>query len=328
MKISVIVPMFNSQNFIIDCVNSILAQTFTDFELILIDDCSTDGTVDLIRSRYNDPRIRLILKTQKEFDWGARNLGIQLAHGEYVYFVDHDDVLIAEALEILWHGVEISDADTVHFNQYISDLNPVGSKNLNETIYKMKDTTPPWKFVPEDVEWRLFHRDSTLQVMPWQKLIRRKFLIDYGIYFPPVWISSDSLLYFAEMCLARKIFVVDGFGYVYRNNLQSQMHNDSEKILRHSIENFLPFIDYMEEIFSKDLVTPLSRELQLKYELKFFSYLNFYLARKIYSDGMSIENIESILNQRINEGFLQNSKSVRMLFHMAVKNYISRNKEV
>ena len=322
MKISVIVPMFNSQNFIIDCVNSILAQTFTDFELILIDDCSTDGTVDLIRSRYNDPRIRLILKTQKEFDWGARNLGIQLAHGEYVYFVDHDDVLIAEALEILWHGVEISDADTVHFNQYISDLNPVGSKNLNETIYKMKDTTPPWKFVPEDVEWRLFHRDSTLQVMPWQKLIRRKFLIDYGIYFPPVWISSDSLLYFAEMCLARKIFVVDGAGYIYRNNLKSQMHNDSEIKFQHSIENFAPFIDYMEEIFAKDLVTPLSRELQLKYELKFCRDLNLYLAMKIYNEETSIDIIDSILKQQIKNGYLHDRKSIRMLFHFAIENFI------
>ncbi|MBR1421637.1 MAG: glycosyltransferase family 2 protein [Selenomonadaceae bacterium] len=327
MKISVIVPMFNSETFIVDCVNSILAQTFQDFELLLIDDCSIDGTVELIRSRYNDPRIRLVLNARKKMDWGSRNLGIQLARGEYVYFMDHDDVLFAGALETLWHGVEISGADTIHFNQYMHDTNGIGSKNPVETIYKIRDTAPPWKFVPEDVEWRLFHRDFTLQVMPWQKLIRRKFLIDYGIYFPPVWISSDSLLFFAELCLARKIFVVDGLGYVYRNNPKSQMHNDAEKQFQHSIENFLPFINYMEEIFSKDLVTPLSRELQLKYELKFFHDLNFYLARKIYSDGTPIEKIDSIINQRIKNGDLQNSKSVRMLFHMAVKSYISSNKE-
>ena len=325
MKISVIVPLFNSETFIIDCVNSILAQTFQDFELILIDDCSTDGTVELIRSRYDDPRIRLVLSSQKGFDWSARNLGIQLAHGEYIYFVDHDDVLFAGALETLWHGVEISDADTVHFNQYMHDTNEIGSRNLVKTIRKIKDTAPPWKFVPEDVEWRLFHRYFTLQVMPWQKLIRRKFLIDYGIYFPPVWISSDSLLFFAELCLARKIFFVDGLGYVYRNNPKSQMHNDAEKQFQNSIENFLPFINYMEEIFSKDLVTPLSRELQLKYELKFFHDLNLYLAHRIYSDETPIGKIDSIINQQIKNGNLQNLKSVRMLFHMAVENYMKLN---
>lgn len=326
MKISVIVPMFNSEAFIVDCVNSILAQTFEDFELILVDDCSTDRTVEIV-SKYNDPRIRIVLSSQKGFDWGARNLGIQLARGEYIYFVDHDDVLIAEALEILWRGVEISDADTIHFNQYIHDLNPIGSKNRTEKIHKFENIAPPLKFVPEDVEWRLFHRDFTLQVMPWQKLIRRKFLIEHGIYFPAIWISSDSLLFFAELCLARKIFVVDGCGYIYRNNPRSQMHNDSEKQFRHSIENFLPFIDYMEEIFSKNLVTPLSRELQFEYEIKFFRDLNLSLARKIYSDENSLEEIDSIIKQKIKNGFIQNSKSVRMLFHLAVKNYISSNQE-
>lgn len=322
MKISVIVPMFNAEAFIEGCLFSILTQKFRDFEVILIDDCSTDRTVEIV-SKYTDPRIKIIQNVQKRYDWGSRNLGIQIAQGEYIYFVDHDDILLAEALEILWHGVEISHADTVHFNRYFADSNQVGTSQQNAPIYQLEDDVPPWEFIPEDVEWRLFRQKFVLKIMPWQKLIRRQFLIDHGIYFPPIWISSDSLFYFAEMCLAKKIFVVDGAGYIYRNNLKSQMHNDSEIKFQHSIENFAPFINYMEEIFAKDLVTPLSRELQLKYELKFCRDLNLYLAMKIYNEGTSIDKIDSILKQQIKHGYLHDPKSVQMLFHFAVENFIS-----
>ena len=327
MKISVIVPMFNSENFISECINSILSQTFTDFELILVDDCSTDSTLDIV-SRYDDPRIKILQTLRNGKDWTARNLGLQFASGEYVYFVDHDDILLSDALEILWNGVEISHADTIHFNFYIADSNPVGSKNRDGKMYKIEDTAPPWKFLLEDVEWRLFHRGFTLQVMPWQKLIRRKFLIENELYFPPIWISSDSLLFLAELCLARKIFVVDGGGYIYRNNRNSQMKSDSEKKFRQAIENFLPFNNYIEEIFSKKLVSPLSRELQLKYKIKFFRDLNFYLARKIYDQETPLDEIEKILDQKIRQGLLLNSELIRMLFHLATANYITRKSKM
>lgn len=327
MKISVIVPMFNAENFIEECIDSILSQTFRDFELILVDDCSTDRTVDLIRERFDDPRIRIIPSVRKGYDWGARNLGIQFARGNYVYFVDHDDLLLPDALERLWQGVEISQADTIHFNAYIADSNPVGSRRTDAPRHRVEETTAPWQFIPENLEYRLFHRETTLQVMPWQKLIRRNFLIEHGIYFPSVWFSSDSLVFFAELCLARKIFIIDGCGYVYRSNLESQMHSDFEKAYKLSIENFAPLIDYMEEIFSKDLVTPLSRDLQLRYEMKFFRMLNLYLAKKAYDSGNSLETIESILHEKIREGFLRDSKSIRMLFHLGVENYLmNKNK--
>ena len=323
MRISVIVPMFNSEIFIEECVNSILTQTFTDFELILVDDCSTDHTLEIV-SNYTDPRIKIIRTIHNGKDWNARNLGLQIARGEYVYFVDHDDMLLPNALEILWHGVELSGADTIHFNHYFADSNPVGSHSQKDPVYRIDDTAPPWQFVPEDVEWRLFQKEIVISVMAWQKLIRRAFLFEHGIYFPPIWISSDALLFFAELCLARKIFIVDGAGYIYRNNLRSQFHDNAEIKLRYSARNLRTIIQYMEEIFSKDLVTPLPRELQLKYENKIVTDSCMKLATRSYVTGIPIEKITSILEEEIHNGFMLDNESIRMLFHLGIESYLNR----
>ena len=84
-KISVVVPMYNAENFINVCIISILEQTFKDFELILIDDCSTDKTFEIAKS-FNDSRIKLL---QNEKNLGmpgsVRNVGIDAAQGEYIF---------------------------------------------------------------------------------------------------------------------------------------------------------------------------------------------------------------------------------------------------
>ena len=97
-KVTVIIPVYNREKYVSEAIDSILAQSFTDFELLLIDDGSTDGSVEVIRS-YTDPRIRLVCN---EGNWGipkTRNKGIQLARGEYVAMLDSDDCAYPDRLE-------------------------------------------------------------------------------------------------------------------------------------------------------------------------------------------------------------------------------------
>lgn len=96
-KVTVVIPVYNREKYVGDAIGSILAQTFTDFELLVIDDGSTDGSVEVVRS-YRDPRIRLECN---ETNWGiakTRNRGIQLACGEYLAFLDSDDWAYPERL--------------------------------------------------------------------------------------------------------------------------------------------------------------------------------------------------------------------------------------
>ena len=309
--------MYNVENFIDNTIQSILLQTFENFELIIVDDKSTDRSIQIVE-KFKDPRIKLIKNVRNSHEWNSRNLGLQFASGEYVYFVDHDDMLLPNALEILWKAVEKSDAETIHFNAYYTNIDARFS--LQEVqVVQYVDSIPPERFVPEDLEWRLFQNEFTFSVMAWQKICRREFLIDHGIYFPPVWISSDSLHFFAELCLARKIFVINGCGYIYRQNPTNQMRTDSLKKLRYVTENFKPMLDFMEETFRKKLITPISRELQIRAEIDRASLICMKFAAEAYEQGNSLETIDSILAEQILNGFMLDSRTILTLFHLATR---------
>ena len=99
-KISIIVPMYNSEKYIKKCLESILNQTYEDFEVLLVNDGSTDKTESIV-NRYNDKRIKYI-KNKKSGIGKTRNLGIDKSKGEYLMFVDSDDYLDKSAVEKLY----------------------------------------------------------------------------------------------------------------------------------------------------------------------------------------------------------------------------------
>ncbi|WP_405325649.1 glycosyltransferase family 2 protein [Leeuwenhoekiella sp. LLG6367-2.1] len=97
--ISVLLPVFNAEKFIKDCIDSILAQTYSNFELIIIDDCSNDSSVDIIRS-YTDKRIKLILKPINTGYTESLNQGLAIAHGLFIARMDADDISMPNRFEL------------------------------------------------------------------------------------------------------------------------------------------------------------------------------------------------------------------------------------
>jgi len=97
-RVTVIMPVYNAERYVSEAIDSILTQTFTDFEFIIIDDGSTDGSPDII-GQYEDKRIRFIRKPRNEGLVSALNLGIELALGEYIARMDADDIALPERLE-------------------------------------------------------------------------------------------------------------------------------------------------------------------------------------------------------------------------------------
>src|SRR5262249_23770783 len=89
-KVTAVIPVYNREKYVRDAIDSILAQTFTDFELLVIDDGSTDKSRDVVCS-YRDPRVRLVCNETNEGIPKTRNKGIHLARGEYLAFLDSDD---------------------------------------------------------------------------------------------------------------------------------------------------------------------------------------------------------------------------------------------
>lgn len=104
-KISIIVPVYNAEATLSRCIESLLCQTFQDFEIILIDDCSKDQSRIIIKQYENqDNRIKYVFATKNEGSSAARNLGLDFARGEYVMFADSDDFVTSDWIEQLYHN--------------------------------------------------------------------------------------------------------------------------------------------------------------------------------------------------------------------------------
>jgi glycosyltransferase involved in cell wall biosynthesis len=98
-KVSVVMPAYNAERFVREALDSVLNQSFSDFELIIVDDCSKDGTWQILTEyAAADPRVVLVHNEQNLGEAGARNSGLQVARGEYIAAMDADDVLLPDRL--------------------------------------------------------------------------------------------------------------------------------------------------------------------------------------------------------------------------------------
>ena len=115
-KVSVIIPLFNNGGFLEECVDSIVAQTYTNIEIIIVDDASTDDSLDVARMlEKKDQRIKVFTK-KNEGPGKARMFGVKKSSGDYCMFVDSDDYLVAKAIEIALGKLLKNNADIARFN--------------------------------------------------------------------------------------------------------------------------------------------------------------------------------------------------------------------
>ena len=114
-EVSVIIPVYNAEKYLRECLDSVVNQTLKDIEIICIDDGSTDHSRAILMGyEKSDPRITVISQENLGLS-AARNCGMRYASGKYIYFLDSDDYIDGEALEILVRLAEENDADSVHF---------------------------------------------------------------------------------------------------------------------------------------------------------------------------------------------------------------------
>lgn len=118
IKISVIIPIYNVEQYLSQCLDSIINQTYTNLEIILINDGSTDNS-EKICNQYKllDPRIIVIHKTNGGLS-DARNTGIKIATGDYISFVDADDFIDKNMYTILFQKINTTNADIIWYNHY------------------------------------------------------------------------------------------------------------------------------------------------------------------------------------------------------------------
>ncbi|CUP17288.1 glycosyltransferase family 2 protein [Clostridium disporicum] len=155
--ISVIIPVYNSEKYICNTIDSVIKQTYTNIEIILIDDGSTDSSLDLCRKfEREDNRIRVFNKINGGVS-SARNLGVNKANGDYLFFLDSDDILIPNCLEILKREINnnpdsviISDYKKFYYDEEISiqslgyDIKTLTIEEFYKQILLLNYDTYPW----------------------------------------------------------------------------------------------------------------------------------------------------------------------------------------
>ena len=206
--ISIIVPVYNVENYIRECLDSILAQTFSSFELILVDDGSTDNS-GRICEEYGekDPRIRVFHK-ENEGPSAARNMGLDEALGDYICFIDSDDTVREDYLEKLYGAMLINGSDMV-FCDFETD--------------KLIDTGMPIKSVDRmdsrDAKKWLYDtrsRQYVIMVVVWNKIYSKELF--RNVRFEVGKIHEDEILIGSILNRCRNISFLNERLYYYRDN--------------------------------------------------------------------------------------------------------------
>ena len=220
-EISVIVPVYNVEKYIKQCLDSILNQTFSDFELI----CVNDGTLDnsrLILEEYKEKDSRIIIIDKENGGLSsARNAGMKAAKGRFISFVDSDDWIEPDMLENLYQNITSLDTDISICAVHLYDDEKKTVKD-DEAYFNLS-------VFPESFDNRAFSykdtRDFTMNVpvMAWNKLYRRSLIEECSAAFPEGKIFEDGPFFFSIYFKTKKVSIVRKPLYFYRINREGSI---------------------------------------------------------------------------------------------------------
>ena len=240
--ISVIVPVYNVEEYLPKCLDSILNQTFSNIEIICVNDGSTDGSRKILEEyKKRDFRIKIVDKKNGGLS-SARNAGMKVATGEFYSFIDSDDWIDKTMLEKLYENMTTLNTDisicAVHqfdeTNQKIDDSNPYYTleffdKSFDNRVFSYKETKP---FIMD------------VCVMAWNKLYRRSLIEDCNAEYPEGLIFEDGPFFFSIFFKTDRVSIVREFLYYYRINRKNS-------IIQKAGKKFLDVIDVAELMYSK-----------------------------------------------------------------------------
>lgn len=204
--VSIILPVYNAKPFLTDCLDRLAAQTFKDFEIIAIDDGSTDTSLDILKAyQAHEPRLHVF--TQKNGGPGAaRNTGLDHAQGRYITFLDPDDSYSVHFLKRLCNAAKKNSLDLVVCRSSTND-----EKTNEKTIawWTIVSDFLPYKknvFSAGDIASHAF---QIFVGWPWDKLIKRELVINNSLRYPALRNSEDGVFIFLAVCLSQRIGIVD-----------------------------------------------------------------------------------------------------------------------
>ncbi len=212
VKVSIVMPVYNTAPYLRQCLDSVLAQTLEEFELICVDDGSTDGSVEILEEyAANDKRIK-ILQQKNQYAGVARNNGLKIARGEYIIFLDSDDVFSDVLLEHTYNAGVEKEADIVFL-----DILRFDHKANQPITGLMKHHLLPEKdvFSAKDIPDTIF---SIVPQNTFSSIYRREFINEHNLQFQALPNSNDVYFTLYARALAERITIVDEQLVYYRSD--------------------------------------------------------------------------------------------------------------
>ena len=211
-KVSVIIPVYNTEKYLSQCLDSVINQSLEDIEIICVNDGSTDRSLEILQQyELSDERVS-VYSQPNSYAGIARNTGMKHASGEYLFFLDSDDYITSDALEKMYCQAE---AD-------LADICVCGGKNYFDDTGKemLYDGLLDMKLVPSEIPfnidtWPKYILNFT-NIGVWNKLYKREFIIQKDLQFPKLKRGEDVSFVIISLCLAERITVVNDFLVVYR----------------------------------------------------------------------------------------------------------------
>ena len=260
MTISFCIPAYNVREYLPSCIESIYKQNLTQFEIICVDDCSTDGSSELLHdlsAKYPE----LVVK-RNETNMGiscSRNLALKMSRGKYVWFVDSDDMLVPDTVKTYLSIAEKESADAVlgtvigfrdgslpEYKKGTDKYHPVSFSNMDDFYPKRPSGYPCFGV--------------------WLGVFNRSFLLTNNIWFREnLSVYEDYTFYFEFGMASKRVIRVDHYGYYYRVRENSASHMDRNKLMKRGFECSKQVLAIYEDY--RDRCTP---ELQDTYDLHVF----------------------------------------------------------
>lgn len=287
VAVTVVIPVYNTEKYLDECLQSIQSQTLRDWEAICVDDGSRDNSLQILRSYANsDPRIRVIQCIEHRNPAYCRNRGMEKASGKYVYFLDSDDKLDPRALERLREVAETNELDAVFFNsEQIFETERLHQLYKN-TFWHRRDHVYEGVMKGEHFFWiSALQKDYSPSV--WLQFWKREFLVEHGIsFYEQIPYQEDELFTLQAILLAKRVRCINETYHVYRRreNSITAVENDPEEHFR------VAFMIYCESLkfFSEQACCIYSDYKQIYHDVYETEY---QILRNLYHSMPSRENV-------------------------------------
>ena len=243
--VTISIPIFKCEKFIIRCLESVKNQTYKNLEIVLVNDCTPDNSMLLVKNFMDaNPYLTIkIIEHQENSGLSVvRNNGIKASTGKYLFFLDSDDEITTDCIELLVKKAEKTDTQIIIAqNRWINTFD-------NTTKDFGFPTITEKKYYNNNLEIFSVYSKGGFPSSSWNKLFKRDFIVDNQIYFVPGLFAQDELWFFHLLLKTDTLAIIDDITYLYYLHGESVIFNRKKK----NFENYLTILEYLTKSYKEE----------------------------------------------------------------------------